>query len=156
MMQLSRALFLSSASTMYHGVRLWSVVSSIRSFAREYSTQRSRDSRSIGLSFHRLIGLRIRSRKRCSCFSSLTANQHRLEERASAEELLVVGLGAEAHDVFDAGAVVPAPVEQNDLAARREVFDVALKVPLSTLSLGGCPERDDSARARIEAVDNSL
>ena len=44
------------------------------------------------------------------------ADQHLLEHRAGAQELLVLLVGAEAHDAFDAGAVVPAPVEQDDLA----------------------------------------
>ena len=35
---------------------------------------------------------------------------------------LIFGVGAEAHDVLDAGAVVPAAVEQHDLAARRQLL----------------------------------
>ena len=38
-------------------------------------------------------------------------NEHSLEFRAGSEELLVFGVGAEAHDMLDTGAVVPAPVE---------------------------------------------
>ena len=36
-------------------------------------------------------------------------------------------VGAEAHDVFDPGAVVPAAVEDHDLSRRRENADVALE-----------------------------
>src|SRR5688572_4009418 len=75
-MQLSRAFFLSSASTTHHGLFLVSVCSSMMSLALEYSTQRLRDSRSIGLSFQRLVGLATRSRNRFSCSSSLTENQY--------------------------------------------------------------------------------
>src|SRR5271166_6489324 len=75
-MQLRRADFLSSASTRYHGAYDVSVYFSILSFAFEYSTQRSRDSTSIGESFQRLIGFSMRSRKRRSCSSSLTENQY--------------------------------------------------------------------------------
>ena len=38
--------------------------------------------------------------------------------------------GAEPHDGFDAGAVVPAAVEDDDLTRSRKVRDVALEVHL--------------------------
>ena len=44
------------------------------------------------------------------------AHEHPLELRARAHELLVLLVGAEAHDALDAGAVVPAAVEQDHLA----------------------------------------
>src|SRR6476661_5542924 len=75
-MQFSRARFFLSAFTTYHGVCLRSVCSNITSLAFEYSTQRLRDSRSIGESFQRLNGLCTRSWKRFSCSSSLTENQN--------------------------------------------------------------------------------
>src|SRR5271169_4019891 len=75
-MQLSRAVFLLSESIRYQGEVFVSVWASITSFAFEYSTHNSRDLRSIGESFHRLIGLCMRSRKRRSCSSSLTENQY--------------------------------------------------------------------------------
>lgn len=75
-MQLRRAFSFESASTTHHGAFLWSVRANISSFAREYSTQCLRDSRSIGLSFQRLVGFFIRSWKRRSCSSSLTENQY--------------------------------------------------------------------------------
>jgi hypothetical protein len=53
-----------------------SVCANISSLALEYSTQRLRDSRSIGLSFQRLIGSSMRAWKRRSCSSSLTENQY--------------------------------------------------------------------------------
>ena len=43
-----------------------------------------------------------------------------LEHRAQLEEPLVLLVGAEPHHVLDAGAVVPAAVEDHDLAGRRE------------------------------------
>ncbi len=75
-MQLSRARRLSSASTVYHGASGMSVWTNISSFAREYSTHRVRDSRSIGDSFQLLIGSFILEAKRRSCSSSLTENQY--------------------------------------------------------------------------------
>src|SRR6266850_5994017 len=49
-MQLSRALFLSSERTRYHGACFVSVAASMASRAREYSYQRRTDSKSIWLS----------------------------------------------------------------------------------------------------------
>src|SRR5260370_40101226 len=49
-MQVSRALFLSSERTRYHGACFVSVAASMASRAREYSYQRRTDSKSIWLS----------------------------------------------------------------------------------------------------------
>src|SRR5208282_900484 len=57
----SRAHFLFSAFTTYQGACLISVIANISSLAREYSAQRRRDSRSMGLNFQRLVASFIRS-----------------------------------------------------------------------------------------------
>src|SRR5690349_25173472 len=75
-MQLRRAHFLLSAFTTFHGACLISVCANISSFALEYSTQRAREFRSMGLSFQRLVGSLIRAWKRSSCSLSLTENQY--------------------------------------------------------------------------------
>src|ERR1700733_7021285 len=75
-MQFNRAFFLLLASTTFHGERRVSVYCCITSLAREYSTQCSRDFKSIGDNFQRLIGFSMRSLKRRSCSSSLTENQY--------------------------------------------------------------------------------
>ena len=75
-MQLSRARRLSSASTTYQGACLVSVWANITSLAFEYSSHRARDSRSMGLNFHRFVGSSMRSWKRRSCSASLTENQY--------------------------------------------------------------------------------
>ena len=62
-------------------------------------------------------------------------------------------LGAEAHHPLDAGAVVPGAVEQDDLAGRRQVRDVALEVPLRLLALG---RRAGSATTRHDARVRAL
>src|SRR5664280_17787 len=74
--QLSLALFLSSALTTYHGDCLVSVYENILSLAIEYSIHLSRDSISIGLIFHRFVGSVILSWNRFSCSWSLTENQY--------------------------------------------------------------------------------
>ena len=75
-MQFNRARFLLSAGTTYHGDCLISVYLNISSLAFEYSTHFSRDSRSIGLSFHCFVGSSIRAWNRSSCSSSETENQY--------------------------------------------------------------------------------
>src|SRR4028119_2392421 len=71
-----RARFLTSASTTHHGASGMSVAANIASLAREKSTQRLRASRSIGLSFQRLVGSFSRDWNRFSCSVSLTENQY--------------------------------------------------------------------------------
>src|SRR5205823_3206626 len=61
---------------------------------------------------------------------------HRLLERGNDfEEALDLLLGAEPHDALDAGPVVPAAIEDDDLTRGREVPDVALHVHLRLLAL---------------------
>ena len=72
------------------------------------------------------------------------------------EEPLVLLRGAEAQDVFDAGAVVPGPVEQDGLAGRGEVGDVALEVPLALLAFGGLRQRDVLRDPRVQVFRDPL
>ena len=60
-----------------------------------------------------------------------------LDLRAKLQEALVLLLAAESHDVFDAGAVVPAAVEDHDLARCRELLDVALHEQLRLFAVRG-------------------
>src|SRR5262245_15107872 len=83
-------------------------------------------------------------------------DEHALELGNRVEEFLVLGLGAEAHYPFDAGAVVPAAVEEDHLAACGQVGDVALKVPLGTLALVRRGQRRHAADARVEALRDPL
>src|SRR4030067_1588940 len=75
-MQFKRAQSLLSALTTYQGACFISVKENISSFAFEYSSQRARDCRSIGLSFHCLVGSAIRVWNRSSCSLLLTENQY--------------------------------------------------------------------------------
>ena len=65
-------------------------------------------------------------------------------------------LGAEAHHVLDAGAVVPAAVEDHDLARGREVLDVALHVHLRLLAVRGRGQRHEAEDARADALGDGL
>src|SRR5215813_9835078 len=68
------------------------------------------------------------------------------------EELLVLFFRAEPHHPLDAGAVVPAAVEQDDFSAGGKMRHVALEVPLATFAFARSRQRRDPADARIEAL----
>ena len=70
----------------------------------------------------------------------------------SSRKRLVLLLGAEPHHVLDAGAVVPASIEDHDLARRGEVRHVALDVHLRLLAVGRRRQRDDPEHARADAL----
>ena len=109
----------------------------------------------------------MRAWKRRSCSSSETesqyliedqagAHQQLLEARGRAHEVLVLRVGAEAHHPLDAGAVVPAAVEQDHLPRRRQVGDVALEVPLGLLALGRGAEGDRAHDPRVGPLADPL
>ena len=77
-------------------------------------------------------------------------------QRARAQEVGVLLVGAEAHHALDAGAVVPTAVEEHDLAGRGQVRDVPLEVPLRALAFGGRTERDDACEPRVEPLHDPL
>ncbi len=78
------------------------------------------------------------------------------EQRYRLQEGARLVLGAEAHHALDAGAVVPAAVEDDDLARRRQVRDVALAVHLGLLAVGGRRQRDDAKHSRAHAFGDGL
>src|SRR5262249_19883997 len=84
------------------------------------------------------------------------AHEHPFELRYRAQELLALLLRAKPHDPFDAGAIVPAAVEQNDLARSRQMRNIALEIPLRSLALVGCWKRGHSANAWIEPLGDAL
>jgi hypothetical protein len=61
------------------------------------------------------------------------AHEVALEFGDLAHEFVILFVAAESHDSLNAGAVVPGSVEHGDLTPRREVFDVALEIPLAAL-----------------------
>jgi len=60
-----------------------------------------------------------------------------LKFRADLEEAPVLFLSAEAHDIFDAGPVVPTAVEDHDLASGREMRHVTLRIHLRFFTVRG-------------------
>lgn len=134
-MQLSRAALLSSERMMYQGAWGVSVARSISSRARVVVPSAP------GLDIHRtqlplpqrIIGSRLKS-------ASLLVLAHLepvFDQRQSAfdhdllnegdhfEEPMVLLFGAEAHDAFNAGTVIPAAIENDDLTSRGEMRDIA-------------------------------
>src|SRR5690606_22226728 len=83
-------------------------------------------------------------------------DEHLLEDRRLLHEGLVLVVRAEAHDSLDVGAIVPGPVEHDDLAGSRQVLDVALEVPLPLLDVRGLVERHDASGTRVEVLREPL
>src|SRR5262249_15559319 len=77
-----------------------------------------------------------------------------LEIRTQLEKPAVLLLRAEAHDVLDSGAVVPAPVEDHDFSRRWKVRNVALHVHLALLAVARRGERNNAEYARTDALGN--
>ncbi len=65
-------------------------------------------------------------------------------------------LGAEAHDVFDAGAIVPAAVEDHDLSSGREMLYVSLDEHLALFPIGRSGEGYGPKHARAYFLGESL
>ena len=82
--------------------------------------------------------------------------QHLLEDRHRAQKLVILGLRAEAHDMLHTGAVIPAAVEDHDFPRRRQMRDIALKIPLCGLYVGWLRQRHDADVPRGEMLGNAL
>ena len=76
--------------------------------------------------------------------------------RHHVEELRHDLLVGEAHHALHARPVVPAAVEDDDLARRREMGQVALDVHLRLLALGRRGQGDDAEVARAHALGDRL
>src|SRR6185503_18344734 len=76
-------------------------------------------------------------------------DQMPFEVRGTVEEFLNLLRRRKAHHPLDAGAIVPAAVEQNDFALGRKMLGVALEIPLRPLALAWAGKGHDAALARI-------
>ena len=122
---------------------------------------------SIGLSFHCRTGSFRRERNRLSCSWSETENQY-LRRRMPSSMSICSKIGVcrmnrlyscgvqKPMTCSTPGAVVPGAVEQDDLAGRGQVRDVALVVPLGLLALGRRRECGDAHDARAEVLRDPL
>ena len=75
-----------------------------------------------------------------------------LEGRADAQEPLILLLRAESHDVLDARPVIPAPVEDHDLAGSRKMRNETLHVHLRLLTLGWRRQSENLEYARAHSL----
>src|SRR5579864_2474970 len=76
--------------------------------------------------------------------------------RSGFEEFLGLGLGVKTDYTLDPGTVVPAAIEQHDLALRRKVGDVALEIPRVLVALARRTKRHDPRVARAHMLDDAL
>ena len=83
------------------------------------------------------------------------ADEHALELGAGPEEFAVLLLRAEPHHPVDARAVVPASVEEDDLAGRWQVCDVPLEIPLRLFPVRRLGQGGHAADAGIEPRDDA-
>ena len=84
------------------------------------------------------------------------AHQVAFELRRLAQEFAVFVIRAEPHHAFHPGAIVPAAVEHHDFAARGQVFDIALEVPLAAFDIAGLFQRDHARAARVQMLHEAL
>ena len=84
------------------------------------------------------------------------ADQHPLEIRGLAHELLVLTRRAVAHHPLDARPVVPGPVEHHDLPGRRQMLHVPLEVPLRALPVRRLVQRHHAGTAQVEMLGEPL
>ena len=84
------------------------------------------------------------------------ARNHGLEIRHGLEKLLIFDVRTEAHNPLNACPVVPAAVEENDLAACGEMRDISLKIPLPPFPLGGRAQGDDTILPRVHSMGDAL
>src|SRR5208337_5190091 len=79
-----------------------------------------------------------------------------LHLRRDFEEPLHLLHGAELHHALDAGTIVPAAVEENDLACGGKMLHVALDVHLRLFPFGRRGQRDDAENPRADAFGDCL
>ncbi|OIQ67042.1 hypothetical protein GALL_513850 [mine drainage metagenome] len=84
------------------------------------------------------------------------ADQHTFEFGDVVKELLDLRLRGEAHHALDACAVIPRAVEQHALAARGQVGDVALEIPLGFFAIRRRGQRHGAHHAGVEALRDAF
>jgi len=84
------------------------------------------------------------------------ADQHVFVLRHGDHEALILLVVAEAHHPLDAGAVVPAPVEDHEFARGGKMRSEALEIPFAPFAVGGRAQRDDARLAGTEMLDDAL
>ena len=109
----------------------------------------------------------MRSRKRLCCSFSDTSSQYfsrmmpwltRKTSKLgqSLRNSPVLFSSTEAHHVLNTGAVIPAPVEDDDFTSGRQLFNVALSMELRLLPFGRRGEGDHAKDARADTLYDAL
>ncbi len=83
-------------------------------------------------------------------------DEHALEIRTGHQELVVFFVGAETHNLLDAGAVVPTPIKKDHFTGGGQVGDIPLEVPLRAFSFGWLCECDNPHRTRVGPLENAF
>jgi hypothetical protein len=83
-------------------------------------------------------------------------HDHALEVRRLPHELQVLLVGAKAHHPLHAGAVVPGPVEHDDLARAGQMGHVPLEVPLGLFPLARLLQRHHRRPPGVEVLHEAL
>ena len=84
------------------------------------------------------------------------ADQKALEDGTVPEKLPVLFIGTIAHHVLNTGAVIPAPVEDDDFTSGGQSFNVALGMELRLLPLGWRGEGYHAKDARADTLHDAL
>src|SRR5947209_4255128 len=83
-------------------------------------------------------------------------NDEMLSNRSILEECLVLLVGAEAHYMFDASAVVPTAVKNDDFARCGKMSHIALDVHFRFLAFRRCRQSYHPEDARADPVNDAL
>src|SRR5271166_4882666 len=84
------------------------------------------------------------------------ADQEALEDGTVPEKFPVLFLGTKAHHILNTGAVIPAPVEDDDFTSGGQLFNVALGRELRLLPLGRRGEGYHAKDARADTLQDAL
>jgi hypothetical protein len=84
------------------------------------------------------------------------ADQRLFEARHRLKELFEILFRAETHDVFDTRPVVPAAIEDDDLASTRKLRSMPLEIPTGEFALGWLAERHHPRVPRAQVLNDVL
>src|SRR5262249_11813231 len=83
-------------------------------------------------------------------------DEHLFKNRRLPQEQRMLLPRTKTHHLLNTRPVVPGPIEQDDLTARRQMRDIALVIPLPTLPLGGYRQRGYPHDTRTQIFSDPL
>ena len=84
------------------------------------------------------------------------ACQHFFKFRHRAEKFFIFLIGTKTHDALDAGAVVPAAVEQHNFTSGRQMRHITLEIPLGAFAIVRRGQGGDAANTRVQALRDAF